>query len=252
MIEHEFLEYLPEYATGTLGGPEQDRLEEHLTRGCELCEMELLLFSETAGRLPYALPDVRMPERLKARIRARLTGEDLLQSTAVRRTGFLRFLPAAAMIACVLAAGILLWRQSRVLEQKEQAILELQETLHSQHDEISWLRDPAVQLALLTGQAPASPAKGKMLWNPSVSKGLFYASFLPPLESGKSYQLWVIGSTGPVSAGVFDPDQNGAAVITISTIRGTAAGSLQFAVTIEPRGGLLQPSGLMILAGKPI
>jgi len=40
--------------------------------------------------------------------------------------------------------------------------------------------------------------------------------------------------------------------IIVSRIQGTAEGSLQFAVTIEPAGGVPQPTGSMVLAGKPL
>ncbi|HJZ13102.1 MAG TPA: anti-sigma factor, partial [Acidobacteriota bacterium] len=68
---------------------------------------------------------------------------------------------------------------------------------------------------------------------------------------GKSYQLWAIGNQGPVSAGVFAPDIAGSAVITIFMVKETES-VLQFAVTIEPKGGVPQPTGSMVLAGKPI
>jgi anti-sigma-K factor RskA len=40
--------------------------------------------------------------------------------------------------------------------------------------------------------------------------------------------------------------------IIVSHIQGTAEGSLQFAVTFEPAGGVPQPTGSMLLVGKPL
>jgi anti-sigma-K factor RskA len=119
-----------------------------------------------------------------------------------------------------------------------------------QQQEIEWLRDPSVQFALLAGMDPQPQANARMIWNPSESRGMLYVNRLQPLPSEKDYQLWVIGNQGPVSAGIFSPNERGNAVITISPIYQSPTGSLQFAVTIEPKGGVPQPTGSMILAGR--
>lgn len=247
MFEHEFLQLVPVYALGALGGAEKRKFEEHLGQGCEICQPELIIFEETVHRLPYALQDQKIPADLKQKLKSRI--EKLWEPKAVSRTAVVRI---AAIIALVVIAATLTWRQSSLLQQRERQIADLEKKLGKQNQEIGWLRDPSVQLAMLTGLAPAPGAKGKIVWNQAVAKGIFYADSLPPLSSGKSYQLWVIGNKGPVSAGVFDPDQRGAVVLTITRIAGPAEGSLQFAVTIEPRGGLPQPTGAMILAGKAL
>jgi hypothetical protein len=142
--------------------------------------------------------------------------------------------------------------EAKNVAQKEAQIAALEETLKQKDAEISWLRDPGVQLALLTGLAEASHAKGKMIWHPTEHKGIFYVESLPQLEQTKAYQLWVIGAHGPVSAGVFETDKRGAAVVTIERVEGSVEGSLQFAVTIERAGGVQKPTTNPILIGKPI
>src|SRR5262249_24794780 len=143
----------------------------------------------------------------------------------------------AAMIALAVVATVLYVQRNDAFYQREKAIADAQKQLRQQQQEINWLRDPSVQLAMLTGLASAPQANGKMLWNPRVDRGMFYVNSLPPLAKEKSYQLWVIGSGGPVSAGVFDVGPQGSAVVTITRISSPATGNLQFAVTIEPRGG---------------
>ncbi len=206
------------------------------------------MFQETGARLPYALPNAPLPPELKEKIWNRLQAET---PKRVQKPAAFAWLPVAlAAILAVFAIG--LWLLNQQLAEREQRIAELQKQLEEQSEEIAWLRDPSVQLALLTGLQPAPQAKGKMLWNPSVSRGMFYVNFLPRLSAEKAYQLWVIGNQGPVSAGVFSPNEQGNAVVTISRIEGTADGALQFAVTIEPRGGVPQPTGSMVLAGKAL
>jgi anti-sigma-K factor RskA len=250
MVEHRFLEQIPAYVLGCLSSADRNQLEEHVREGCDLCEPELFSLGETAARLSFALPNKPLPPTLKERIRKRIEAEAPIVKS--RTPSIARSFLIAASIAAFAFLLFILWSQQVKLAEREKTIAELKQMTQHQQQEISWLRDPSVQLALLTGLKPAPNAKGKMVWNPKLSQGIFYANFLPSLQEGKSYQLWVIGNKGPVSAGVFEPDPAGSAVVTISRIQGAAEGTLQFAVTIEPHGGVPQPTGSMILAGKPL
>lgn len=262
MFEHEYFEYLAAYALGALTPAEKLRLEEHLRSGCDLCEPELIILNETVARYPQGGQLIEMPAGLKDKVRGRLEKEGLLDSPEVpvvqkRDTGSYWFAAAAMIVAAITA--LLYWntygelkKESTKVAQKESQISELEQTLRKKDAEISWLRDPGVQLALLTGLAQASQAKGKIIWHPVEHKGIFYVESLPKIEPNKSYQLWVIGAQGPVSAGVFATDPRGAAVVTISRIEGKLDGPPQFAVTVEPYGGVKQPTTTPILLGKPL
>ncbi|MCI0416342.1 anti-sigma factor [bacterium] len=250
MLKHEYLESLPLYALGCLSGADKNELETHLNQGCDICEPELRMFQETGARLPYALPNSKLPADLKDKIWSRIEAEPQPQPRKSSSTWAL--LSFAAVIVLAAIGTIWFLQLNEQLFQRERELGELQQLLLQQRKEIDWLRDPSVQLALLTGMNPVPQAKGKMLWNPQASRGMFYVNLLPPLSAEKSYQLWVIGNKGPVSAGVFYPNSQGSAVVTISRIEGIAEGALQFAVTIEPRGGVPQPTGSMVLAGKAL
>lgn len=258
MPKHEFLETLPFYAVGALSGAGLERLESHLREGCDLCESELQLLSLTVSRLPLSLPEHPVPQGLKERMRSRIDREFPAVKPQATKSSYNSWLAAAAVLLLLLS-GALLWRQqaavvelqSRLARQGSQ-IEEFEQSLASQKKEIEWLRDPAVQLALLSGLELAPGAKARMIWSPVEQKGILYAQSLPALASDRSYQLWIIGDAGPVSGGIVEPDASGHAVLNISRIMGKAQGNLQFAVTIEPHGGMPKPTGSMVLAGKPI
>ena len=262
MFEHEYFEYLAGYALGVLTPAEQKKMEDHLRDGCDLCEPELRILNATAERLPNGIPSAPMPDGLKDRIRNRLEKEGLLEAkpkpVVQGREHRFYWLATAAILIAALATGLFwnshikLKEEANKVAQKEAQIAELEKTLKEKNAEIGWLRDPAVQLASLVGLAEASQAKGKMIWHPTEHKGIFYVQSLPPLVQTKAYQLWVIGAHGPVSAGVFETDKQGAAVLTIQQIQGSVEGSLQFAVTIEKAGGVQKPTTNPILIGKPI
>jgi anti-sigma-K factor RskA len=71
--------------------------------------------------------------------------------------------------------------------------------------------------------------------------------WVEPAPANKSYQLWVVPMEGkPVSAGVID---HGGPIHPwmMKLPQGMAAKA--FAVTLEPVGGMPQPTGPMVLVG---
>ena len=85
---------------------------------------------------------------------------------------------------------------------------------------------------------------------PELRRGFFYANNLPALPAGKTYQLWIITDTPkPVSAGVFSLDRGHKGRGILQNIPDVAK-IKQFAVSLEPAGGLPQPTGAVYLAGN--
>jgi anti-sigma-K factor RskA len=80
------------------------------------------------------------------------------------------------------------------------------------------------------------------------SRVMFYAFNLPKLPPGRTYQLWIIRGQSPaiVSGGIFQPDQNGNAVVEFSNAS-LLRDMRQFAVTDEPDGGSRGPTGKQFL-----
>ncbi len=107
---------------------------------------------------------------------------------------------------------------------------------------------PDVRTIDLVGQKGAPTATGRAYWSPS--RGLvFTASNLPAPSVGRQYQLWVIpkGSNTPVSAGMLDLEGGGLTMTLVDST--TAAGVGTVAVTMEPAGGVPQPTTDPVLVG---
>jgi Anti-sigma-K factor rskA len=109
------------------------------------------------------------------------------------------------------------------------------------------LNAPDVTGTSLAGVAPATTARARVYV--SASRGLFFAAEnLPPLPTGRTYQLWTIVAGQPVSHGVFDPASSGRADLLAQAPPGPVDA---FAVTIEPAGGVPAPTGDKVLLGLP-
>ena len=76
---------------------------------------------------------------------------------------------------------------------------------------------------------------------------MFSAQNLGDLATGKDYQLWMLKGNQPVDAGLLTAE-NGHFVATFAVDFSLDELSA-FAVTVEPKGGVPQPTGTMVLLG---
>jgi len=99
-----------------------------------------------------------------------------------------------------------------------------------------------------------SPAEdgssAQLLW--SRTRGLVLSgSRLPAAPPESTYQLWLVTSTQSVGAGLFVPDASGRATLVNDVPPRIPGPVVGVAVTIEPNGGRLAPSGRTLLARFP-
>ncbi len=167
-----------------------------------------------------------------------------------KATWFDRLVPALAFAA--LLATVLTGVYAAKLK-KELALVRADlERVTAENQDLARVMDvvnaPRLKLIALGGQAASPRSEGRVLWSPESRKAVFYASNLPKPPAGKDYQLWIIAGQTPRSEGVFPVDDAGGARHVLPEV--PEAGVVgAFAVTLEPAGGLPQPSGPMFLLG---
>ena len=83
------------------------------------------------------------------------------------------------------------------------------------------------------------PAGGQATahWSASMGAAVLVADGLGPLDDGRTYELWFVRGSTPVSAGVFQADQG----TTTAKLSGAMHAGDAIAVTVEPAGG--SPTG---------
>ncbi|HZI65025.1 MAG TPA: anti-sigma factor [Thermoanaerobaculia bacterium] len=106
-----------------------------------------------------------------------------------------------------------------------------------------------VRVLFLGGQGPQPRARGKVFWSEGAKRGVLVAGGLEPLPVDRQYQLWVFVDGKPVDAGVFDADAAGRALFESRDLAAVSAAE-NFAVTVEPRGGVPAPTGPIVLMGQ--
>ena len=259
---------LAELALGTLPEAERPALESWLAEEGAARE-ELLALRESLALLAMTVTDVEPPAALRAKVLA-VTGSATRAEGALpftlRRTGgagtALGWLAAAA--AALLAVGLGWYAlQLRSEVARLQADLQVSEArlaaaevearsnrtrLARVQAETAILSAADLRRVDLAGQKGAPRAAARAFW--SRAQGLVLtATRLPALPTGRTYQLWVLTSGAPISAGIFRPDASGGTSVVFDTPVSLPAPE-GMAVSVEPDGGVPAPTGDIVLAGK--
>ncbi len=111
------------------------------------------------------------------------------------------------------------------------------------------LAAPDLTRYTLVGPNPdqADRPYAQALW--SRTRGLVLsASRMPVLQAGSTYQIWLLTSDAPVSAGTFTPDPAGQATFTLSAPPKVPRAVTGVLVTLEPDGGAATPGTSIVLS----
>jgi hypothetical protein len=256
---------------GALLPEEQRRIADHLADGCSRCEAELRQGEDASELMALAAPTLAPSAGARDALLRAADGTAVVKAAAPaaplrrapRRSRGVPWAALAASMALVLSSGALLavWRQGR--ENREALALArgaLEQSIAAQSsrtDELSAkvggfetavaaLHSQRVQELTLGGESKFGDATARVVMDASGHQVLLLASRVPPLPAGQTYQLWVIVSGEPRSLGVFKPDPDGR-VIHVKSEALTLAGDEKVAVSVEPAGGVQQPTGPIVL-----
>lgn len=260
-------------AIGALSPREHEAVLAHVAT-CPECGPELEAWRETIGAVSFAAtPRAMSPDRARA-VRQRLVSRALADRgaafTSPAPSPRVSHLPRLAL-AWALAAGLVLAIGLVSLLQTRQRVRSLQDALTAERqrtaaqiaatDSLRRALDEQLKLvAAVTGadvavvemtSAGARAPSARMYWDRKANAWTFVAHNMPPVAAGRTYQLWLVTKTSEkISAGTFIPGADGEAVVraTYALARDSLAA---VAVTEEPRGGVPQPTGSMVISGAP-
>ncbi|HEX4008211.1 MAG TPA: anti-sigma factor [Acidobacteriaceae bacterium] len=255
------------YALGALDGEEKQAFEAHV-RACEGCAQELVAALQRATLLGLAAEPVAPAPSVKESLlrRAREERPPRMQPVEAvqqvrsfvprpRRLAWLTPALAVATLVFAVLSGWLWTRNESALQQI--ATLESQLTVaQAQSLEIARASEETneilgapgtIQVAL--AQQPGGPAgRAAVVYNARLGMAMFTGQ-LGAVASDKSYQMWIVPTSGaPVSLGVMSSMDLGR-MLTAHVRPGMEAKA--FAVTVEPKGGMPQPTGPKVLVGVP-
>ena len=241
--------------------PRTTRLAADLAAWCDALAAELDATEEGAP----APPEVAPPPELREHVLWRIQGEiqpapGPAASPEMPDRGLTTMIWALGVAASFMLAAAFgaLWYATRVdlgaaranVARLEELVRERDRQMALTSQEIAWLKDPRVQVALLKGLEGNPAARAKLLWNPGTRQGILWVSGLPPLPLDQSYELWAFVGDQPMPAGTFDAKGDAATVIPISRQETLDEAPVKFAVSVEPKGGVASPTGAIVLVGE--
>jgi anti-sigma-K factor RskA len=257
-------ELVAAHALGALDEEERGSLERHLAAGCPVCGPELAAMGRVGEAIALSPPAV--PPRPEVRRELLARAEAIVPLRRRRRDGASggRTWALAASVVLLLLAGAVGWglslQQRLVREERARAALAADLTAvraqvsRGEAEKLELLRHLAVlgagrlEQVELAALPPAPAASGRLFVDAGSGRALFTAAGLAALAPNRTYQLWAIAGGTPVSAGTFDVGAGGAGRLLVE--RAPAATDVDaWAVTIEPAGGVPQPTGAMVLKG---
>jgi anti-sigma-K factor RskA len=259
---------LASYALGLLDGEEQRQVEEHV-RGCPSCTAEVQEVRAALDALPLAASPVAPPpaarDALMKRVSVTVRGAPGAQPNAlgapspgsggwtgawggVAWGGVAGWAMAVACAALAIASTWQLVQTRTEVAALRQDRAALESRLQAQVDALRQLDPQATRATPLRGQAPAPGIQGVVVYQPNSPTALAVLEHLPPLDAGKTYQLWLIQGSTPVSAGTFSADSGGTGTLVIRAPNNIGAYS-GFGLTAEPIPGVASPTGAILATG---
>lgn len=236
---------LAAYALGALDADEIAALEAHLA-GCRGCQSELAEYQSVASGLLQAVPPRMPPQRLRRQLISRLSLQQtqppyLLANLFTR----ISLWPVALVTVMVFLFGLNIFSTLQIRELR-QGQVELAERLSHDQTAIAMLAYPGTRV--LPVRAEANNLTGSMLVDEDKNTAVLVLWNLPHLDTGKTYQIWLIDSGGKrLSGGLFRPADDQAyttAAVQSPLPLGQFVG---VGVTVEPEGGSPGPTGSRVL-----
>jgi hypothetical protein len=135
-------------------------------------------------------------------------------------------------------------------QEAERRIVEANETALKAQMVSEVLAAPDLVRYGLSGGDTAPTARGQLLW--SRSRGIVLsASRVPKAPTGLTYHLWLLTASGPSHAGSANADAEGRLSLATDKVPPVPRPVVGAALTMEPTGGGLLPSGPTVLAYRP-
>lgn len=246
---------LEEYVAGLLSQEERQAVEAYAAQEPVILE-EIRKIEEALELYAFAnaqTPKNNLKSNILAQIEATQTTESKEQTAKIvempYRSPRISYPMAAAMIGLLISVAInyslyqkldkakgkiaaLQSENSKVTQDFE--VLRTNNTIKEQ--QLAILADASTKRLTLKGTANHSDAQLTVFWKPESQALIASIENLPAAPEGKQYQLWAIGKSGPVDAGLLNDSIKG--FQQMKAIGEAAA----FAITLEKAGGSPTPT----------
>jgi anti-sigma-K factor RskA len=275
MTWEEVKELAPLYVIGALDEKTAHDLESSLHSASADQQRMVARWRDVAALLPQALPLQTPPDYLKERLLNRITEEAqetpietaIAESTlekiadqterkvlpfvqprrAESKTARWLLIAATALLAFTVGYQ---FKQNADLARERDALArerdDLSEEMAGWKRQVDDIVSPKTKVIAMVGDETPQ-ANAKVVWDTKAQKWAIYIFDLPEPPSDKQYQLWYVTKDAKISAKVFSTNEQGRATLKLTLPPEALFGLAATAVTLEPKGGSLQPTGKFYL-----
>ncbi len=272
----------PLAALGALDRPERGAFEAH-ARHCPACRREQHVYERVVGWLPAALEPVPPSSALRVRVLDDALG-DARNSRArlpppthhdTARPRWSAGLAVAAGVALASGLSLALLQRDAARDAASAARAEADQARRAAALAAGDAAALRAELARATQQAgherslrvalgqadarvtrldslPAAPraALARVVWSPRGRDAVLLVSGLPNAPNGQVYETWWLDASGaPTRAGSLHVDDDGRGLLRLAE-PSERPRAVRVALTLEPAGGRLLPSGPLLLLGS--
>lgn len=248
---------LESYVLGAASNQEQREIQclssiyPEISQALRALEADMETFAKSLAQTPptalkqkvmAAIENVEQESALRPVNKAAVDNAKVVQPAQMTVTKSKRpWLAAASLAALIGLTAIFFVNQNN--QNKE--LLALQEKLDNVEQRSTQLSDLNTLLAKtgtrkieLKGTENTPDANVSVFWNSETHDIAFTVNNLPELASDKDYQLWAIVDGKPTDMGVMSFDEANKLILGDKKVANAQA----FAITIEPKGGSVEPT----------
>lgn len=243
-VHEQVAKRLGAYALGAIDLQELEMVEEHLS-SCDQCQAHLADYNKIGEGLLHIPRPVQPPAAVRARLIATVASEPETSSLIQRLLTLpLPRLGAVGAIVFVMAFNITLFMQSRDLRKQVEQLAAQQQ---SSQTGLALASYPNARVAQISGDAIG----GTFVYDPGVRIAVAYIWGLDQLESGQTYQAWLISPDGSrTSGGLIQPEDGSDFTVLVIDSPVPLSEFIGFGMTIEPEGGSDGPTGPRVLGAE--
>ena len=264
---HAQLELCIPYVFGRLNPGNRKQFEAHLETGCEQCKRELSELYEATALLPLLLKQEAPPSGLRQRLLSRLSSKrsepprgakptpqrGTAEAPVTKAPAHSWYLYASVVMGALIIMSLLFFLsdQLRTTGELQKKLADLQAQAQQKQDILGILQTQKVEMLQLVGVEAGSGAFGRIFWEPENRHAVIQAVNLPAQPADKQYELWLMKDKKYLRGGEFNVTKEKSNVFAVMTLPVGEKQEIEgFAVTLEPRGGSTQPSGVIQLRGS--
>ncbi len=244
------------YVLGALSTSEEAEFEEALKQATpeqrQLFEEMKSVRDEMALASGFDIPSPKVEESIFSSISGeKVSGKSSEPASNIIPLWLYKAAAALLLIGALTLTYLNFGLTDTVADQQAQ-ITQLQTELERQNQLLNVLAAREITLVMMGGLGPSPEGFGKIIWDTDSRRAVLQLANLPAPPDEKDYQLWLIkDGQNPISAGVFSFDQPSSDLFfkVEQIAEDPSPISNAFAVTLEPKGGMPQPTGDMFLLG---